>query len=168
MLNWLKRNPPGKASAMLPGRARHMRPATSVRRRRMAWAESRISRPVMPRRHAGTHDGADGRACDRHRPDTEIVQRLDDVDMGEAACPASTECYGEARLAGSHPFSASATGGPTTSTDGSAVSSARHRLDLLERHSVDQRRAPPCSRCRDRPSAAQPACWRSSRTNSER
>ena len=48
-------------------------------------------------RHAGAHDRADRRAGDRDRPDAELVERLDDMDMGEAAGAAAAERDGEAR-----------------------------------------------------------------------
>ena len=48
MSNWLTRSPPWIASARLPGRALHMRLATSARRLRIEWAKSRMSWPVMP------------------------------------------------------------------------------------------------------------------------
>ena len=48
MLNWPTRKPPSTISPMLPGRARHMRLATSARRLSTECAKWRMSLPVMP------------------------------------------------------------------------------------------------------------------------
>jgi hypothetical protein len=48
-------------------------------------------------RHTGAHNGADGGTRDRHRADAEFIQRLDDVDMREAACATAAEGDGNRR-----------------------------------------------------------------------
>jgi len=84
-------------------------------------------------RHPGPDDRSDRRAGDRHRTDAEFVERLDGMDVGEAAGTAAPESDGKGRLipAGSldaQPLSSSG-GGPTIMIAGSVVSS-RAATDL--------------------------------------
>ncbi|MNL32069.1 hypothetical protein D3C87_1538970 [compost metagenome] len=51
------------------------------------------------RRHAGTHDGADRRTGDNNRADAQLVESLDNMDMGEPAGTAATERKRDRRLA---------------------------------------------------------------------
>ena len=164
-LNWLTRMPPCMASAMVPGRARHMRA-----RNLGAAAQDRAGivvdfRPAHARGHAGAHDGADRRAGYRHRLDAQFVQRLDDVDMRQPARAAAAEGDAEARASPLIPCRPRASVGPTTMMAGSADSSFfAAALTWSSVTAVDLgRRAAACSRCRDCRAAARPASrrWRS-------
>ena len=67
--------------------------------------------------HARAHQRADRGAGDGDRPDSQFVQRLDDMDMGKAARAATAEGDAEG---GAHPLPPPASGGPTIITAGSA------------------------------------------------
>ena len=54
-----------------------------------------MSRAGMPAGIAGADHRPDRRAGDAHRAKAEIVQRLEDVDVGEPAGAAATKCQSE-------------------------------------------------------------------------